>query len=67
MHDVRSPTAPPQSTAGVGWEAGKEVSGLLELYGYWAMQVYDRDGDRSLRWEEWRQYGEEDDQSETAV
>ena len=61
MHDVRSPTAPPQSAGGTGWEAGKEVGGLLELYGYWALQVYDRDGDRSLRWEEWRQYGDEDD------
>ena len=61
MHDVRSPTAPPQTAGGGGWEAGKEVGGLLELYGYWAMQVYDRDGDRSMRWEEWRQYGEEDD------
>ena len=61
MHDVRSQSAPPQSAGGAGWEAGKEVGGLLELYGYWAMQVYDRDGDRSLRWEEWRQYGEEDD------
>ena len=59
IHDVRSGLA--TGSGGGGWEAGKEVGGLLELYGYWAMQVYDRDNDRGLRWEEWRQYGEEDD------
>ena len=54
---MTSPTAAAPSAV----DPSKEFAPLLDLFAFFALHAYDRDGDRQLSWVEWRLYAEDDE------